>query len=814
LEIKETKKQKKETIMKNPLLAALAVIFTFSVSIMSSTTVAQDCIPEEALPVPLPPDFPLPPGGICPGPDFPLPEEGLLRPPSEEEKPPFEEEKPPFEEELPEPPLDEELDGPPFEEEIAEEEVPSFDLDDIVFPEDAAPSEEITDGVGVVAGQLPEGVSPEALGELDAEAISGLTGDALGSFSSDQIADLDAAAVGGLSADQLESFAPGAFAGFDANQVAGFDASAVAGLDATKVAAMDAAAMAGFDATQVAEFDAAAIGGFDKDKVAAMDAAAMAGFDATQVAGFDPAAIGGFDRDKVAAMDGAAMAGFDAAQVAGFDPAAIGGFDKDKVAAMDDAAMAGFDAAQVAGFDPAAISGFDKDKVAAMDAAAMAGFDATQVAGFDAAAMAGFDKDKVAAMDDSAMAGFEAEQLSELPAAAFKGLDSEKMSNLDRKALSGISPDQFAAIDNSALGGLNSENLGGISPDVFNSMSEEEFASLDPSAVREMKGEDFSKLVTNLNEFSVEQDTVAARLPEGWTMDETGALKAPPGAGISLPSLPRPDYYAPKVPAQPDLSTDLALGGGIGTNRVLSGMDSALESANINGLGFTQTSDGILNVGGDDGPAAAAFITDAANMVQASEDAQPGISVDEETGGYVVITEQGYQIPLKPAVANPTEIAALLPDSELEIGEGGQTSISNLIGEDGEASTVTGIPNPILEQSELPAGTYSSGTGADAEIKIVYADGTAQTLTPAIKDQRGFEEAAASIPGVENFVQKVDGSITLTFDGTPIVLRPLFDVVEGGEGTEKDPKIIQEGRKFFFYSAQGSRQEFVVARRR
>ena len=479
---------------------------------------------------------------------------------------------------------------------------------------------------------------------------------------------------------------------------------------------------------------------------------------------------------------------------------------------MDAAAMAGFDAAQVAGFDAAAIAGFDKDKVAAMDAAAMAGFDAAQVAGFDAAAIAGFDKDKVAAMDAAAMAGFESEQLSELPAAAFT--NSEKMSNLDKKALSGISPDQFAALDSSALGGLKSENLGGLAPDVFNSMSEEEFASLDPSAVREMKGEDFSKLVTNLNEFSVEQDTVAARLPEGWTMDETGDLKAPPGAGISFASLkreiPLDGDTAPKVAAQPDLSTDLALGGGSGTNSVLSGMDSALESANINGLGFTQTSDGILNVGGDDGPAAAAFITDAANMVQAPEDTQPGITLDEETGGYVVITEQGYQIPLKPAVANPTEIAALLPDSELEIGEGGQTSISNLIGEDGEASTVTGIPNPILEQSELPAGTYSSGAGADAEIKIVYADGTAQTLTPAIKDQAGFEEAVASIPGVENFVQKVDGSLTLSFDGTRIVLRPLFDVVEGEEGTKIDPKIIQEDGKFFFYSADGSRQEFVV----
>lgn len=94
--------------MKSSLSGALAIILTILFSIMPSTGAAQDCIPEEALPVPLPPDFPLPPGGICPSPDFPPFEEELDGPPLEEEFPPFEEE----------------LDGPPFEEEIAEEEVP------------------------------------------------------------------------------------------------------------------------------------------------------------------------------------------------------------------------------------------------------------------------------------------------------------------------------------------------------------------------------------------------------------------------------------------------------------------------------------------------------------------------------------------------------------------------------------------------------------------------------------------------------------------------------------------------------------------
>jgi hypothetical protein len=475
--------------------------------------------------------------------------------------------------------------------------------------------------------------------------------------------------------------------------------------------------------------------------------------------------------------------------------------------------MAGFDATQVAALDATAFAGFDRNQVAALNDAAMAGFDATQVAALDPNAMSGFDITKVASLDAAAMRGIKAEQIENLSAASFAGLDSEKMGNLDKKALESVSVEQFAALDDSALTGLKSENLGGLSPEVFGSMSEEELASLNPEEVQKMEGQDFAKLVTNLNEFSVETETVANLLPEGWTLEDDGDLKAPPGAGLSFASLESSSTEgesAPKVAAQPDLSTDLSIGGGSGATSVLDGMDAALESANVGELGFAQSPDGILNVGGAEGPPVAAFITDTANMVQAAEDAQPGISVDEDTGGYVVITEQGYQIPLKPAVADPVEIAELLPDSELEIGEAGQTSITNFVNEEGAVSNITGIPNSILEETDLSAGTYTSGTGADAEIKIVYEDGTAQTLKPAIKDQEGFNTAASSIPGVENVVPKVDGSIKLTFEGQDIVLRPLFEIVQGEPGATTEPKIDQEGDRYFLYSSDGSKQEFVI----
>jgi hypothetical protein len=507
------------------------------------------------------------------------------------------------------------------------------------------------------------------------------------------------------------------------------------------------------------------------------------------------------------------MAGFSSNQVAAMDPTAMGGLKADQVAGMDATAMAGFSSNQVAAMDPTAMGGLKADQVAGMDATAMAGFEAAQVTGMTAAAMSGLGGAQLANMPDAAMAGFESDQIKNISVEAIRNLDSDKMASLTKEALGGISADQFSALDAAALGGLKSENLGGLGADVFSAMSEDDLANLDATEVKEMAGEDFSKLVTNLNEFSVTPDTVADLLPEGWNIDSDGDLTAPPGAGLAFATLEKaaPTDGEATIAPLPDLSTNLSLGGGSGDNSVLGGMDNALAAANVSGLGFTQRADGILNVGTADGSApAAAFIPDATKMVQAPEGSPAGLTVDEKTGGYVVITDQGYQIPLLPSIANPTEVANLLPDSEIEVGAGGQTSISNVPSEDGATSSkIAGIASPILETSEQAAGTYRSGTGADATVKIVYEDGTAQTLKPAINDQTAFETAAKAL-GVEDLVFKVDGSVSLTFGGANINLKPLFDIEAGAEGTKVTPEIKIEGGRYFVVSSNGDKQEFVA----
>jgi len=418
-------------------------------------------------------------------------------------------------------------------------------------------------------------------------------------------------------------------------------------------------------------------------------------------------------------------------------------------------------------------------------------------------------------MDPAAMAGMGADQLGGMTAAAMGGFDGNQMGGLTKDAIGGISADQFSALSGDALGGLKSENLGGLGADVISNMSIADIENLDPTEVKGMAGEDFSKLVTNMNEFSVAPDTVATLLPEGWAIDATGDLTAPPGAGLSFQALPEaapPAAGEPTVAALPDLSTSLALGAGSGAPSVLTGMGSALTAAGAPGLAFSQTKEGVLNIGsGDSGAPVAAFIPDAANMVQAAADAVPGVSVDALTGGYVIVTPEGYQIPLLPSISNPAEVASLLPDSEVVIGAGGQTSISNLTGTDGTTSSIAGIANPILITDDRPAGAYTDGTGVDAVVTIVYADGSAQTLSPTIQDQDEFEAAAAAIPGVTDLALKLDGSISLSFDDIPINLKPMFDVVKGVPGVEVTPGISNEDGRFFFTSANGDKQEFAVA---
>jgi hypothetical protein len=516
----------------------------------------------------------------------------------------------------------------------------------------------------------------------------------------------------------------------------------------------------------------------------------------------------------MAALDPTAMGGFGKDQVAAMDPTAMGGFGKDQVAAMDPTAMGGFGKDQMRNMAPTAVGGFSKDQMAALDPTAMGGFGKDQVAAMDPTAMGGFSADQVSALDPTAIAGLNADKTTALAPAAFAGMSADQMSSITPGALSGLSVDQFDNLPADALGGLNSDNIGGLPPTVVAGLTAAAFDDLDPDEIKGMK--DIASLITNLNPLTFTPDKVATVLGDGWAIDPSGDITAPPGAAINFKERPKAPPAAAgeaAVASQPDLTSSLALGAGSGGPSILDGMDNALAAAGAPGLDFKQSSQGILNIGdGTGGPPVASFIVDADNMTQAPEGAATGVSVDPKTGGYIIVTDKGHQIPLKPSISNPAEVAGLVgSDSKVVLGSAGQLTIEAPPSADGTVTAVAGIASPLLTTDERPAGTYTDGEGVNAVLKIVYADGTAQTLTPVIKDQDEFEAAAKEIPGVTDLILTDKGDVNLLFDGVKVKLKPLFKVVKGVPGAVVKPGISNKDGKFFFTSANGDTQEFASA---
>jgi hypothetical protein len=594
------------------------------------------------------------------------------------------------------------------------------------------------------------------------------------------MAALDAAAMGGLKADQM----------------AALDAAAMGGLGADQLGGLAPTAMGGFDQTKINALDVAAIAGFKSDQMAALPPTAMRGFGLDQMKGLAPTAMAGLGADQMGAIDPLAIAGLDINQMKALDPTAMGGLGADQMAALDATAMGGLGKDQMAALDPLAMAGMKGDQMAALDPLAMAGLAQDQMAALDPLAMAGMKVDQMAALDPLAMKGFAQDQMAALDANAVAGLKQDQVANLTKDAVGGLGADAFAQLPDDALKGLSKDNLGGLDTGVVNTFDDATIAKLDPASVKSLAGDDFSKLMTNVDPTKVTAAAVADLLPTGWDLDATtGKLTPPPGAKLQLKAIDKvasTNINDTDLPPLPDLSKDLALGGGADTGGggVLAGLDSALDAAvGAGAFKFEQRTDGILNLktpGAADGDApAAAFIPDTSKMTQAPAGTPAGVS-QLASGAFVVTTPDGMSIPLNPALANPDAVKDLLPaDSKITIGASGAASISDL--GDGDSTPITGIPTPILVESDKAAGTYRSGTGPDAKIEIVDASGKAQVLTPAFKGKEELETALDGF-GATNVQAKTDGSIDLSFGGADITLKPYFQV-------EKD-KLKPDGSKF------------------
>ncbi len=401
--------------------------------------------------------------------------------------------------------------------------------------------------------------------------------------------------------------------------------------------------------------------------------------------------------------------------------------------------------------------------------------------------------------------------MGNLPVDVIDNLNATQVAHLDKGAVSGLTTEQFANFDSTALGGFTRDNLGGLDEDVIKGIDADVLDNLDPEEVRKLDGDDFARLVTNLDHASITTDAVAGLLPDGWSLDAaSGDLTAPPGSSLAFRSLDQSDADdGTTVSELPDFSRSLSVGGDVEDDNVLTGLDTALDAADAGNLGFKQSADGILTVvsDSDESVALASFIPDANNMTQAPAGFTAGLSMDSR-GAYVLTTDDGYQIPLLPAVSNPDDIADLLPGTEVTIGDRGETTITQPQGDGSDP--IVGVFDPLITSSDKAPGLYSSGDGADKEILVVFADGSAQTLSPTIQSPDEFEQAATATAGVESVEINTDGSIDVRYQGADLTIRPLFDIEPGSSAGDTTPTLIVENGRFFFVNSKGDRQEFVA----
>jgi len=92
-----------------------------------------------------------------------------------------------------------------------------------------------------------------------------------------------------------------------------------------------------------------------------------------------------------------------------------------------------------------------------------------------------------------------------------------------------------------------------------------------------------------------------------------------------------------------------------------------------------------------------------------------------------------------------------------------------------------------VDESMQPGMRSGRNLRAKAAAKIIYPDGSAQKLYPAVLSPEILVEEGKKFAGVEKIIFRMDGTFAVTYQGTKLLLIPEFD-------TQVQP--IPAGEKF------------------
>jgi hypothetical protein len=388
-------------------------------------------------------------------------------------------------------------------------------------------------------------------------------------------------------------------------------------------------------------------------------------------------------------------------------------------------------------------------------------------------------------------------QVKDIPAEIFQQFTAQTLAFMPKTVLSQLTPAQFAQIPVNALHSLNANNMGGLSPAVIDSMTHEQIQALDSEAFKQMPEDGVAKFLTNFNAEAITLPEAKLLLPPQWTMDNKGNLTAPAGTQITFRSLKTTVSEAIILPYMSDLSSSFAVSGK-GNNPILPKLNQLGETANFT---VSQQKSGILSadVAGSSSTSPKskfAFMTDPNHLFILDENALRGLQLNEQ-GQYILVTEDGQQIPIIPMTQNPEGLLTVLGrDGTVTIQPTGEVLLKHVIAtrrRDGAEVYQVVMFDPFIEpapegicnengcdwskvDASLQPGLRSArNLRAKAAAKVIYPDGTAQKLYPTVLFPEILVEEAKKIKEVENPIFRMDGTFAMTYQGSKLLFVAEFD---------------------------------------
>ncbi|MDM8564603.1 cadherin-like domain-containing protein [Candidatus Halobeggiatoa sp. HSG11] len=405
----------------------------------------------------------------------------------------------------------------------------------------------------------------------------------------------------------------------------------------------------------------------------------------------------------------------------------------------------------------------------------------------------------VIGVEDKAFNTFDAKYTANIPMEAVNAILSSQLSEFTKNGLSGITKEQFSYLLVNSLTGLTSKNMAGFSPEVIDQFALPNLNALDTEQFQNMKSQDVSKLFTNFDGEKITPADVESLVPADWQVDlETGVITAPDKAKLALRALPTPDLPAIELPEDMvDLNAGFGLGGA-GTPMVDELADT-LITANLSTFTPTQTETGIFQVNSPE--MNYSFIPDVDDISKANLQEEPvGLSIG--TGGfYQLTTPNAIQIPFIPAPKSPIALSEAT-GSKIKIGKRGDVMMKSFNRTRSTDVYLVAIFDPFIEEffpddlcieirpGELECDNEGLRRGVRVKTrKILYSDGTAQTIRPTVLSPDIFIEEILKFENIDQAVYNSDGTFSVLYQGKPHFVHPNFTIKNERVSEPVEPNI-------------------------